>query len=230
MQKPRNGGPFRGSALVACAQPRTTLPALRQEVHTFMRLRCERPSLACTVWMFGFHRRLVFRWECETELPKPGPLLQTSQTAATSDTPYFAFDVLPRPRRGSLSSDAAMNPRERCPLGDPDRWAGLDHVPLGLLLARGDLLPAGSRCGPACLTGALGHRHPGPDKPTPRPDRARRPLTCGVGGAFRGDAAEVSLPDPLRGSSRKHPLRFRCGGKSGGAAGVRRGSRAPVGA
>src|SRR5262245_33958080 len=33
--------------------------------------------------MFGFHRRLVRRWECETDLPKPGPLPQTSQTAAT---------------------------------------------------------------------------------------------------------------------------------------------------
>jgi hypothetical protein len=60
------------------------LPAFRQEVHTFSRLRCETPSLACTVWMFGFHRRLVRRWECETDLPKPGPLPQTSHTAATS--------------------------------------------------------------------------------------------------------------------------------------------------
>src|SRR5690606_5342990 len=86
------------------AQPRTTLPALMQEVHTFMRLRCERPILACTVWMFGFHRRLVFRWECETELPKPGPLPQTSQTAATSDTPNFALTV------------TAMKPRKRVSL------------------------------------------------------------------------------------------------------------------
>src|SRR6202008_2532670 len=36
---------------------------------------------------FGFHGRLVRRWECETDLPKPGPLPQTSQTAATSGTP-----------------------------------------------------------------------------------------------------------------------------------------------
>src|SRR3954464_13401852 len=37
--------------------------------------------------MFGFHRRLVRRWEWETALPKPGFLPHTSQTAATSDTP-----------------------------------------------------------------------------------------------------------------------------------------------
>src|SRR5205814_6502515 len=44
------------------------------------------PTLAWTVWMFGFHRRLVRRWECETDLPKPGPLPQTSHTAATSNS------------------------------------------------------------------------------------------------------------------------------------------------
>src|SRR5882672_9866308 len=58
-----------------------------QEVHTFIRLRWDAPIFACTVWMFGFHRRLVRRWECETDLPKPGLLPQTSQTAATSHTP-----------------------------------------------------------------------------------------------------------------------------------------------
>lgn len=29
--------------------PRVTLPAFRQEVHTFRRLRCETPIFACTV-------------------------------------------------------------------------------------------------------------------------------------------------------------------------------------
>ena len=67
-------------------QPRTTLPALMHEVHTFKRLRWDTPTLAWTVWMFGFHRRLVRRWECETDLPKPGPLPQTSHTAATSNS------------------------------------------------------------------------------------------------------------------------------------------------
>src|SRR5699024_2245760 len=40
-------------------QARVTLPALRQPVHTFMRLAVP-DTLACTVWMFGFQRRLVF--------------------------------------------------------------------------------------------------------------------------------------------------------------------------
>src|SRR4051794_29942701 len=73
-----------GFVEICCGQPRTTLPAFRQEVHTFSRFRWEMPTFACTVWMFGFQRRLVRRWECETDLPKPGPLPQTSQTAATS--------------------------------------------------------------------------------------------------------------------------------------------------
>ena len=34
-------------------------------------------------WMFGFQRRFVRMWECEMLCPKPGPLPQTSQLAAT---------------------------------------------------------------------------------------------------------------------------------------------------
>ena len=41
------------------------------------------PTIARTVWMLGFQRRLVRRCECEMEWPKPGPLPQTSQLAAT---------------------------------------------------------------------------------------------------------------------------------------------------
>jgi len=33
--------------------------------------------------MLGFHCRRVRRWEWETDMPKPGPLLQTSQTEDT---------------------------------------------------------------------------------------------------------------------------------------------------
>jgi hypothetical protein len=92
-KEPRDGQAVPGCRTLGKlrGQPRTTLPAFRQDVHTFMRLRCEIPIFACTVWMFGFHRRRVFRCECETELPNPGPLPQTSQTAATSDTPNFAL-------------------------------------------------------------------------------------------------------------------------------------------
>src|SRR5690606_20941063 len=61
---------------------RVTLPALRQEVHTLTRLGVP-PTIARTRWMFGFQRRLVRMWECETLCPKPGPLPQTSQLAAT---------------------------------------------------------------------------------------------------------------------------------------------------
>ena len=52
------------------------------EVQTFMRLRVP-PTMARTLWMLGFQRRRVRRCECETLLPKPGPLPHTSQTEAT---------------------------------------------------------------------------------------------------------------------------------------------------
>src|SRR6201992_4150443 len=53
------------------------------DVHTFMRFGVPWPTLARTVWMFGFQRRRVRRCECEMLLPKPGPLPHTSQTEAT---------------------------------------------------------------------------------------------------------------------------------------------------
>ena len=61
---------------------RVTLPALRQEVQTFTRLGVP-ATTARTRWMFGFQRRFVRMWECEMLCPKPGPLPQTSQLAAT---------------------------------------------------------------------------------------------------------------------------------------------------
>ena len=60
-----------------------TLPARMQEVQTFMRFDVPLMN-ARTRWMFGFQRRLVRRCECETFMPKPGPLPQISQTAATT--------------------------------------------------------------------------------------------------------------------------------------------------
>src|SRR3954468_12742924 len=56
------------------------------EVHTLSRFGVL-PTSARTVWMLGFQRRRVRRCECEMLLPKPGPLPQTSQVAATGDTP-----------------------------------------------------------------------------------------------------------------------------------------------
>ena len=63
-----------------------TLPALMHEVHTLSRFGVPL-TMARTRWMFGFQRRRVRRCECEMLLPKPGPLPQTSQLAATVDTP-----------------------------------------------------------------------------------------------------------------------------------------------
>src|SRR5690349_6136921 len=55
-------------------QPRTTLPALRHEVHTLTLRTVPGATCARTGWMFGFQRRCVRRCECETLMPKPGPL------------------------------------------------------------------------------------------------------------------------------------------------------------
>ena len=63
--------------------PRVTLPALMQDAQTFSRFLLPPGRVTtCTVWTFGFHRRLVRRWECDTDLPKPGPFPQISHTAA----------------------------------------------------------------------------------------------------------------------------------------------------
>ena len=53
-----------------------------QEVHTLIRLGAPLTT-ARTFWMFGFQRRGVRRCECDTLLPKPGPLPHMSQTEAT---------------------------------------------------------------------------------------------------------------------------------------------------
>ena len=62
-----------------------TLPALRQEVQTLSRFGVTPFTSVRTRWMLGFQRRLVRRCECEMLCPKPGPLPQTSQLAATGD-------------------------------------------------------------------------------------------------------------------------------------------------
>ena len=43
------------------------------------------PTVTRMLWMFGFQRRGVRRWECEMLLPKLGFLPQTSQVAATGE-------------------------------------------------------------------------------------------------------------------------------------------------
>ena len=62
---------------------RLTFPAFRHLVHTFCRFGVPLASVVRTRWMFGLNRRLVRRCECETLMPNPGPLPQTSQTEAT---------------------------------------------------------------------------------------------------------------------------------------------------
>ena len=59
----------------------TTLPDLMQPVHTLMRL-ADPLTTARTRWMFGFQRRFVRRWECDTDMPQEGCLPHTSHTAA----------------------------------------------------------------------------------------------------------------------------------------------------
>src|SRR3954454_11767527 len=53
------------------------------EVHALIRRRLPGAMSARTDWMFGFQRRGVRRCECDTDIPKPGPLPHTSHTAAT---------------------------------------------------------------------------------------------------------------------------------------------------
>src|ERR1700742_4714046 len=62
-----------------------------QDVQTLMRFLLPPGWVTVrTVWMFGSHRRLVRRWECDTDLPKPGPFPQISQTAAICRTPRIS--------------------------------------------------------------------------------------------------------------------------------------------
>src|SRR5882757_8531305 len=67
---------------------RVTLPALMHEVQAFTRFGVP-PTTVRTRWMLGFQRRGVRRCECEMLLPKPGPLPQTSQLAATGHSKDF---------------------------------------------------------------------------------------------------------------------------------------------
>jgi hypothetical protein len=53
-----------------------------QDVQTRKRLLVP-PARVRTIWMFGFQRRGVRRWEWETLFPNPGALPQISQTEDT---------------------------------------------------------------------------------------------------------------------------------------------------
>src|SRR5438105_1573617 len=58
-------------------QARVTLPARMHEVQALMRRRLPGATSARTDWMLGFQRRGVRRCECDTAMPKPGPLPHT---------------------------------------------------------------------------------------------------------------------------------------------------------
>jgi hypothetical protein len=61
------------------------------EVQTW--IRCGDPlTMARTRWMFGFHRRLVRRWEWLMLMPNDGPLPHTLQTAAIGTTHLILFE------------------------------------------------------------------------------------------------------------------------------------------
>ena len=62
-----------------------TLPARMQEVHTWTRFGVPL-TIALTLWMLGFHRRLVRRCEWLMFMPNDGRLPHTSQTAAIGTT------------------------------------------------------------------------------------------------------------------------------------------------
>src|SRR3954471_14939833 len=78
-------GPRGWRPLRPLIQTRATLPARMHEVHALIRRRLPGATSAFTDWMFGFQRRGVRRCECDTDIPKPGPLPHTSHTAATVD-------------------------------------------------------------------------------------------------------------------------------------------------
>src|SRR5262245_9313779 len=107
-----------------------------QEVHTLMRFLFPPGWVtARTVWMLGSHRRLVRRWECETDLPKPGPFPQISQPAAICRTPRISTWVSPDTGDGSTrqpdqdtgrSEDhqKRIHRRERCAEPCQHVWLG----------------------------------------------------------------------------------------------------------
>src|SRR6201999_4564318 len=78
-----------------------------QEVQTFRRLGVP-DTIARTVWMFGFQRRRVRTCECDTLLPKPGPLPQMSQTEATAASISRIGRVCQRLFRRRLSTSTEL--------------------------------------------------------------------------------------------------------------------------
>src|SRR3954452_13920634 len=84
------------------------------EVHALIRRRLPGAMSARTDWMFGFHRRGVRRCECDTDIPKPGPLPHTSHTAATVD---HSQRLVHRRRGETAPASEARQESNRSPAG-----------------------------------------------------------------------------------------------------------------
>ena len=110
------------------------------EVHALIRRRLPGATSARTDWMFGFQRRGVRRCECDTDIPKPGPLPHTSHTAATVDhSQKESFTD------GGASRDRIQTVEEsnRFPPGpSPGRGSGAPHPGRGAAPG-GPVVPAG---------------------------------------------------------------------------------------
>src|SRR6202042_2648193 len=93
-----------------------------QDVQTLMRCLLPPGRLETrTLWMLGSHRRLVRRWECDTDLPKPGPFPQISQTAAIRGTPQTLGPTTKRvARRPGKNSCRRAQPPKRSTIGGSD--------------------------------------------------------------------------------------------------------------
>ena len=75
------------------------LPARMHEVQTWT-LRGEPLTMALTLWMFGFQRRFVRRWEWLMLIPNDGRFPHTSHTAAIGN--HTSLDrAVARDRAGS---------------------------------------------------------------------------------------------------------------------------------
>src|SRR3954452_442654 len=76
--------------------------------------------------MFGFQRRWSLRCECETDMPKPGPFPQTSQTAATSNS---SKSMTVKPGQPRSRDTRVPAPSGRAQAGRAGRWLPWAPVP-----------------------------------------------------------------------------------------------------
>ena len=157
MRQARSRRGERASDVRRAGQARVTLPAFRQEVQTVTRRRVPGATSARTVCTLGFHRRGVRRWEWDTDMPKPGPLPQTSQHAGHGWTPLNPDDRRQAPgtpvpdNRASVASAV----RKRAPQRGRTRTPGAAPGGARRCEAAGRRRPCGAGA-PAAVDGAGG--------------------------------------------------------------------------